>query len=301
MSPRLVLINPSAAGGRAGVLAPQVRAWLRSQAVPVPLIESKCVAQALATLDGLPPASRVVLVGGDGSVHRMLPMLLARGHTLGLVPMGSGNDCARALRLHRLSWREALAWALSGPARRIDTGELRVAGASDSIPFVSSLAAGFDAAVARRATAAPRWLRGMPRYLAATLAELSTLRHCTVRVTADGRAVHAGPAIFASTLNTSTYGAGMPAVPLARTDDARLDLLVAGAFGRLGALGMLPLLATGRHLRHPRVTTLRFAHLQLESDRPLSLAADGEPLAPADRFEVQVRPASLSVVAGAAR
>lgn len=289
------MLNPSAAGGRAARLAGPVREWLAVHAPRVPLIESDSIERARATLQCLPARSRVVLVGGDGTVHQMLPVLLTHRHTLALVPVGSSNDTARALGLHRMAWPQALALALSGTPRRIDTGEI-ITGRS-RVPFVSSLAAGFDAAVAGRAATGPVWLSGMPRYVWATLGELAALRRWEVRITLDGRFRHAGALLFASTLNTPSYGAGMPAVPHARFDDTRLDLLVAGRFGRLGVLAMLPRLATGRHLRHPRVATRAFDSMQLQSTPALPLAADGEPLPAADAFEVRVRAASLSLVA----
>jgi diacylglycerol kinase family enzyme len=88
----------------------------------------------------------------------------------------------------------------------------------------------------------------------------------------------------------------MPAAPGARVDDGALQLLRVGAFGRPGALGMMPLLLSGHHLRHPRVQLARFQRLRLTGAGPVPLAADGEPLAPAMHIEVRVRPAALGVV-----
>ena len=294
MPSSVVLLNPAAAGGRAARLAGPIADWLAQHAPGVPLVESDSIERALATLRCLPARCRVVLVGGDGTLHQMLPALLTHRHTLGLVPVGSGNDLARSLGLHRLAWPQALALALAGTPRRIDTGELLVAGRW--VPFLSSLAAGFDAAVAQRASAGPAFLRGMPRYAWATLAELAALRRWQLRITIDGTPGPALDTLFASSLNTPSYGAGMPAVPQARPDDGRLDLLLAGHFGRLGVLRMLPLLMAGRHLGHPQVRTRRFEVMQVDSTPALPLAADGEPLAAASRFTVQVKPASLSVV-----
>ena len=293
----LVLLNPSAAGGRAARLAGPMREWLARHSSAVPLIESDGIARARATLQCLPARSRVVLVGGDGTLHHMLPALLTHRHTLGVVPVGSGNDAARAFGLRSLAWPQALELALTGAARRVDIGELHVG--AGRVPFVSSLAAGFDAAVAQRAQDGPAWLAGRPRYVRATLRELAALRRWSVRLAFDGAALDAQPArslLFASTLNTPTYGAGLPAVPDASIDDGRLDLLVAGRFGRAGVLRMLPLLMRGRHLGHAQVALRRFDALRVQADPALPLAADGEPLPAATRFEVRVRAAGLSVV-----
>ncbi|WP_158219805.1 diacylglycerol kinase family protein [Ideonella sp. A 288] len=289
-----MLLNPQAAGGRAARLLPRVQAHLSRHAPGATLQCFHSADEALAWLRSRPRGSRVVLAGGDGTVHRMLPALLVRGHQLGLLPCGTGNDTARAFGVHRLAAEDALDLALRAEARAIDIGEV-VCGAACT-PFVSSLAAGFDAAVAQRALQAPGWLRGLPRYLAATFAELAALRRFGVEAWVDGQPRPLGDTLFASTLNTRSYGSGMPAAPAARIDDGRLDLLVAGRFGTVGALAMMPLLLAGLHLRHPRVRALPFTTLRLRADPPLPLAADGEPLPDATELTVRVRPAALMAV-----
>ncbi|MCW5665618.1 MAG: hypothetical protein KIT35_17460 [Piscinibacter sp.] len=293
--PTMVLLNPRAAGGRAAALAGPMRDWLAGHAPGVALVESDSIERSRATLQCLPRSSRVVLVGGDGTLHHMLPVLLTHRLALGIVPLGSGNDTARALRVDTLAWPEALELALNGPTRRMDVGELMTP--RRQVPFISSLAAGFDAAVGQRALVAPRALTGLPRYLWATFAELAGLHHHRLRVVADGQLRHEGEALFASVLNTPSYGSGMPAAPAARVADGQLDLLLAGPLGRVEALAMLPRLLKGTHLRSGKCQTWRFQQLRVESADELPLAADGEPLPPLRSFEVRLRASAISVVA----
>jgi diacylglycerol kinase family enzyme len=228
----------------------------------------------------------------------MLPALLARGCELGLVPLGSGNDIGRALGVAGRAWPDALAHALVATATAIDLGELAFDGRR--VPFASSLTAGFDSSVSLRALRAPRRLRGLQRYLWATLVELAALRTCTLRVEADGTLVHDGTALFASVLNTPSYGGGMPVAPAARLDDGRLDLLVAGRFGRIGAAAMLPRLLAGRHLSHPRVLARSVVSIAATSSVAVPLAVDGEALGAATGWKVRVLPAALRAVRGVA-
>ena len=290
----LVLLNPQARGGRARRLEPLLRAAVAVQAPQAMVAAPGSVADALALLHAQPRGGRVVLAGGDGTLHQMLPALLARELELGLIPAGSGDDSARAFGLRGWPWPRALAQALSAPAVAVDVGE--VITPQETRPFVSSLGAGFDAAVAQRALQGPAWLRGMPRYLLATLREVAHLRRFSLRVSVDGQLLHEGDTLFASTLNTPSYGGGMPAVPAARFDDGRLDLLLAGRFDRVGTLLMLPRLLTGHHLGHPEVQCRSFTRLCIEADVPLPLAADGEAMAAASRVEVRVLPRALKVV-----
>jgi len=289
----LILLNPNAGSGRALRLAPQIDAWARVHHAQPRLHVANGVDDALAALRALRDGSRVAVVGGDGTVHKLLPALIERHHMLGIVACGTGNDTARALGVHRLKWPAALEFALSAAPQAIDAASVRTA--DMRCAFISSLAAGFDAAVAIRALATARALPGTLRYLWATLAELRALRCHRLRVECDGAVVHDGDALFASALNTPSYGSGMPAIPHAGIDDARLDLLLAGRFGRAGTLLMLPLLLSALHLRHPRVRTQPFTTLRVHADSPLPLAADGEPLAAATEFEVTVLAGALTV------
>lgn len=290
----LVLLNRRAGGGRAAALEAPLRQWLAAERPLASCAAPASLAEAQALVASRPPGSRVVVVGGDGTLHRLLPALLQRQHELALVPAGSGDDTARALGLHALPWHEALRHALDAPSTPTDLGEARTA--HEQRPFISSLAAGFDAAVAQRALQGPAALTGLPRYLWATLRELAALKRHRLRIAVDGVGWYDGPALFASTLNTPSYGSGMPAVPGARMTDGRLDLLLAARFGRLGALAMLPRLLAGRHLGHAQVATVPFRSLRIVCSTPMPLAADGEALAAAAEVEVEVRPGALRVV-----
>lgn len=290
----LVLLNRRAGGGKAAALEAPLRQQLADERRQASFAAPATLAEAQALIEAWPSGSRVVLVGGDGTLHRLLPALLARGHELALIPAGSGDDTARALGLRGLPPAAALSHALDAPSLPVDLGEVRTA--HERRPFISSLAAGFDAAVAQRALHGPAALTGLPRYLWATLRELAALRQHRLRIDVDGSRWYDGPALFASTLNTPSYGSGMPAVPGARTTDGRLDLLLAARLGRLGVLGMLPRLLAGRHLGHAQVATASFTTLRIASDTPLPLAADGEALQAASEVEVEVWPGVLRVV-----
>ncbi len=295
-----VLLNPHAGGGRAAALERPLRAWLQQYAPQVELWTCPDAVRARHKLLSIGQGWRVMVVGGDGSLDQLLPAILHAKHELALVPYGSGNDSARALGLYRAPWQRALAHALTGPVGLVDVGELRYAnGAEDCrVPFLSSCTAGFDSSVGLRALLGPRWLRGMPRYLLATARELVHLRNWQVEVVADGTTAYLGRALFASVLNTPTFGSGMPAVPHARIDDGRLDLLVAGGFGRVSTLAMLPRLLVGRHLGHPRVHTQGFTSLRLTSTQPIPLATDGEYRGESCTAEVVVLAQALQVVRG---
>ena len=293
---RCVLLNPHAQGGRAAAWLPRLQAALPPDVV---LHAPRDLVDALALLQTLPERSRVVAVGGDGTLNRWLPAVLQRGHELGVVAMGTGNDVARSLGLHGRAPLASLVHALNADPRPMDVGcaeWMDPQGREYRVLFLSSFTAGFDSAVVLRTLSGPRWLSGLPRYVWATLVELAHLQTWRLDVMANGKHLHSGPALFASSLNTPTFGSGMPATPAARTNDGLLNLLLAGQFTRLGALAMLPRLLTGTHLGHSRIRTRAFDSLTVSSDPDLPLAADGEFLGHARQLKLSVLPSALAVV-----
>jgi diacylglycerol kinase family enzyme len=293
----LILINPHAAGGRARRLLLPLNEWLTSLglAIKPDVVMPESLNEAHQEIGKRPLGSKIVVVGGDGTLNQMLPSLLTGKHVIGLVPYGSGNDCARAWGLHKLSWKEALEFGLNGEASAIDVGQIQL-NHRDLHYFHSSLAVGFDASVGNRALAGPKFLRGLPRYLLATLRELVHLKNWYLKVQADGHVVQEGECLLASTLNTPTYGGGMPAVPHAMVNDGKLNLLVGGRFNRLQTLLMLPRLLIGKHLGHSRIQCVAFTEATLTCPEPVPVAADGETLGLATHLQINVLPDALHVV-----
>lgn len=294
----VVLLNPHAQSGRLGKRRPLIEACLTRWSPGAELHVSQSVDHALRTIASLDKGRRVLVVGGDGSLNRLLPALLEGGHTLGIVAHGSGNDTARAVGAPWRDWQACLKGSLAGPGMRMDLGEARIDG--EWLPFVSSVTFGFDSVVGTRAQRSPSWLRGMPRYLLATLAELANLPHWHMQIQVDGREVWSAPTLLASTLNTPNYGGGIPAVPHARFDDGMLDVLLAPQLGKAEVLGLLQKMTTGQHLTDPRIQTHAYRKLRIQSDRLLPVLLDGECRGSSRDLEIRVRPAALEVVGGEA-
>lgn len=295
MSSILVLLNPHAGGGRALRFEPEIRARIRTDHPGVRFVVTESIQAARALIGDTAADARIVLVGGDGTVNRMLPALLGSKRELAVVPLGSGNDIARALGLHKLTWQQALAHAIAAPASSMDVGQ--VAFDDRTVPFLACCTSGFDSAVALRALNGPRWLRGLPRYLLATLRELAAFRLWNLIVHSDDKPLRAGIALSASALNTPTFGSGIPITPQASINDGLLDLIVAGRFTRFSTLVMLPKLLIGRHLPNARIHTSTFQKMQIDAQPAVPLAVDGEYIGKTTHLVVRVLPAALQVVA----
>ncbi len=292
-----LIVNPSAGRGRGLVHLDAVIEALTAGGRPLEVLRSETAGHARRLVDAVPDGGTVVAMGGDGTVHELLPACLARDLRIGVVPCGSGDDFAFALGIPRDDPLAAVATVLAGHERRVDVGLV------DGHPFVNTFGSGFDADVARRVIAAPSYVRGLGRYLYGILTAMRDFSLATVRVEvedADGRrTAFEGPALMVAVQNGPRAGGSFLLAPGASVEDGLLDVVVAGAFGRLGTLGILPKLMRGAHLGHPKVARFPARAVTLTWSRPMPVQMEGEIQPPRARFEVELRPRALRVLAPA--
>jgi diacylglycerol kinase family enzyme len=161
---------------------------------------------------------------------------------------------------------------------------------------------GLDAEIARRANRLPRWIRRRGGYLLSLVPALSGFEPLRVTVQAaepgtsgvfDTR--HNGPAIVVAFANAPAYGDGIKIAPRAQLDDGKLDICVVGNLGKARLLRLFPSVFSGSHLSIPEVTYSQTDRLQLETERPMDVYADGEYVCRTP-VEVSVERAALRVI-----
>jgi diacylglycerol kinase (ATP) len=290
-----LIVNPTAGRGRGLPLVAAAAERLRAAGHDVAVLETTAAGHARAHAHALPAGSTVVAVGGDGTVHEVLPACLERQHLLGLLPAGSGDDFAHALGMSRRDPAAAVAVLIAGRERRVDVGIV------NGEPFVNAFGAGFDADVARRIVGAPHAFRGLGRYLYGIVTAMRDFRLATVRIAVDdgtgARTAFDGKALLVSVQNGPRTGGSFLFAPGASVDDGALDVVVAGDFDRLGTFGILPKVMRGAHLGHPRVHRIAARSVDLAWSTPMAAHAEGELLTPAASFAVTLRPRALRVLA----
>jgi len=153
-----LVINPAAGRGRVGGMVAQIDEMARrmGQGKGLEVVVTRNPNHATEVAASAPAGSRVVAVGGDGTIHEVIRGLAGSDKALAVVPIGSGNDFARMVGLKGIGLEAALQLAFQGEAGTVDLGMV------NEHPFGASLGLGFDAAVARKAFTAPRFLTGLP-------------------------------------------------------------------------------------------------------------------------------------------
>jgi diacylglycerol kinase (ATP) len=257
-------------------------------------------------LQGLPASSSdadaILIFGGDGTIHRQLSALVRLQLPVLVVPTGSGNDFARALRLR--SPRDSLnAWrgfeSLKIQAQSIDLGVIVPKARPECIHYFCCVAGcGLDSAVTRRANQMPRWLRGHGGYALALLPLVFKLPALSISMRlsqfkGDSSTESEKLTLLAAFANTRFYGDGMRIAPEADFTDGKLDVCLISTLSPFYLACLFPTVYFGRHLLSPKVEYSKAERALVQTETPAEIYADGE-------FVCET-PAEISVAAGALR
>ena len=233
--------------------------------------------------------TRVVLVGGDGSLHAAANAPLRRLPELALVPAGRANNIARALGIP-LEQEDALSVAAGRPARPLDA--LRVTTPDRLIYALEAVSAGFQADA--RAGYDSDNSADLRQGVAAFLRALVRYRPYAAAVRLSGGVLSSGSAAQLFFSNLPDFGFGFEVDPGADPGDGRFETIAIAARSRRRLLWLLAAARRGRHIGQQGVSRLnaRFARVM----EPLPLVADSVPLG-VTTATVTVEPGRLRVAA----
>ena len=273
MSAIRFLVNPGARHGAARAAVDRVR--VLAGRLGVGLVVSRRVEDLAnqarkAAEEGI---ERLLVVGGDGTMHHAVQGLAGTSTAIAAIPTGTGNDLARALGVPQ-GLEAAVRYALTAPVRPVD---LIRTGSSVCVGYVGM---GFDAEVARIANRIRRF-RGPWIYPWAALRTLIGFAPPIARISWDGGEAGAsfeGPIMLVDAANLPTYGGGMQIAPSAEIDDGLLDLVIVKAVSGLTFLRVFPKVYKGGHVGHPSFVTARARQVEMELSEEMELFGGGEPI-----------------------
>lgn len=283
-----VVANPAAGRGGASDVAPRLRAALEGRVggVAVRWTEPDADSAVQAAQAAKRGCTHVVAVGGDGTVSGCTDALAGGDVVLAVVPVGTGNDFARAVGATADVGRVADAVA-AGSTRAVDVGRL------GDRRFANVLGLGLDGAVARRVDGYRRFRLGAYAWGAVREAVGFDPFPLTME-TPEGRVE--GTTLLAGVANGPDVGGGFRLAPGASVDDGLLDAYRFGAVGVLSRLRYLPRVRRGTHGSLDVVSQRPVTSVAFVLDEPVPAHLDGEPrLLEPGRHEVHVEPGALQV------
>jgi diacylglycerol kinase (ATP) len=286
----LVLVaNGSASGlGRSHTALQAARRALALHGVRVETFRTESVAELASVWPDF-GERRVVLLGGDGTVHAAANLPLGPPE-LALLPAGRANNIARALGIP-LDLRAAAELASTGRARPIDLISAR----SDTRTYlaVEGVSVGLHA-VARASYRAPNSADAA----AALRSGLSALRGfdgVALCVSSDGapEMLSVGQLFVA---NLPLYAFGLRVAPAARPDDRLLDVVALPWRGRAQVVPTLLRLRRGTHLDRPGTRAWTAGRVRIATGGRSPVIADTTNLGTGP-VTLEAAPGALSLVA----
>ena len=291
-----LFLNPAAGRGRAGKRGARIRELLDECDFPLEVHLSQDVGnleeQVRDCVDR--GGRRIVVVGGDGSVHEATNGIMrASGDAvLGVIPSGTGNDFAKAAGI-TLDWEHATRLL----AERIVAGERPRSvdvGKMNDRYFANGAGVGFDARVTRIARSYRLPIGDFVYLLAIFRGMAEGIETPHMRISTDSN-VHTGPVTLANVASGPWIGGMFNIVPTAKNDDGKFDLLIVEPVSRPRILALLPKLMSGKHMDEKEITHEAVTRILIESDEPVDSHLDGEMQPMQTRFEIELLPGALSL------
>ena len=286
MNDFIIIANPISGKGRAKSVAEQAHTALTESGRRGQLVFTSASGDAKrlaheATSDGI---RFVIVCGGDGTLHEVVNgIATVPDVVLGVLPCGRGNDFAAAIGVP-LKSEAAIANLLSGTAIHVDLGRCYPNNTVETISesrtehyFTTIATCGYDTEVSRRAAKGTPLFAGTASYALAAVETLFYYEPPFVHLEGDF-GTYEGLILLAATGITNRYGGGFQIVPNARIDDGLFDVCIIRPVSSLTVLRLLVTLFWGGHVSHPAVSMHQTRTLTIETETPLLLYADGEPM-----------------------
>lgn len=274
----LVVANPISGQGRAMHHRHEIEAVLRRHGLDFDFAISEHPGHAidLARAAVERGCRHVLAVGGDGTVNECANGIF-RQHaastaevTLGVMPIGTGNDWARTHRIPK-DYAAVAALMASGASRLQDVG-IATFGSGSERHFINVAGLGFDAHVVE---ALPDRTLGPLAYLVGLAKGLLGYRAVSLGLTFAERRIDTRAFVLFFAIGRYC-GSGMNVAPLAEVDDGLFDITLIQDLSRWEVLKSLRMLFDGTLLSHPKVLALREAAAAVESASTQPVEADGE-------------------------
>ncbi|GAB2865386.1 diacylglycerol/lipid kinase family protein [Nocardioides pacificus] len=300
MDPLLVITNSDAGTSDEETLQGALDVLRREASVEVAATSNP------GELDGVlhrAASRRIVVAGGDGSLHAVVAALHRRNQlkesVLGLIPLGTGNDFARGTGIP-LDVKEAAELVLHGKVTPLD---LIVDELGDIV--VNNVHAGAGAQASRRGH---RWKKrlgevgvgkvnlgrlGYP--IGAVLAAFQP-PHIRLRVEVDGVLVNDfdEPLLMVAVGNSSHVGGGTELTPDADPEDGKVDVMISRSTGLWARFAYVGHLRRGEHIERDDVLYLRGSEVSI-SGEDFWCSADGELYGPERQRTWHVERAAFSM------
>ena len=302
MKTNLLIINPTAGKGKGLHFYNSLKDKLTGLIPDLEIVLTSRKGHIREILEENQEIEALFVAGGDGTFHEVVNALSSPVEIpITLLPIGSGNDFARALGLRKKNPEQIIELWKNNSFFKVDVGEYiyREHGKSEAIKerFHNSCGSGFDAVVTHLSNQ-NRLLRGLVLYLYSVIKALFKYNSIDADATFDSSTRVTGKKLLIAVGNSETSGGGFKLTPGSSIRDGILKVVMAESLSVPSILYLLPKAIFGTHLTDPRVKVIDFTHCKINFLEPVIVQADGEILSTSiDEIEIHIVPEFLRMTA----
>ncbi len=309
MTQRAALIyNPSAGGGKASRRRRRVEACLAGKGIGYDIYVTSSEEHLVETARKLVHRYHVIIgAGGDTTINIIATEIIRNGryNVLGIIALGSVNDLARELKVHRLE--QAVNAIHFNINRAIDVGSVTSPNNGKPSYFLVSASLGLGVLVNRYVDI---WMRKHPffsSFRSATqgTAAMSGIHQAfknkevpmefTLETAADNHDVVSPLVVFS---NTASFGGNFRPSPTACLQSGKLDCCIFNADSFVNVFKASMNVRMQKHLERNYMSVVRDTSFKLHSGNPLEFQLDGEITLFDGEAEVTILPGALNMLTG---
>ncbi|TDL77980.1 diacylglycerol kinase [Peribacillus frigoritolerans] len=213
----------------------------------------------------------VIAAGGDGTVNEVVNGLadLEKRPQLGVIPVGTTNDFARAIGIPRDNILTAVDSILAGEARAIDIGRV------NGHYFVNIAGGGRLTELTYEVPSKLKTVLGQLAYYLKGIEMLPSIRPAEVEIEYDGKLFKGEIMLFLVSL-TNSVGGFEKLAPDSKLNDGMFDLLILKKANLADFIRVASLALRGEHISDSNIIYTTANRVKVISAQKMQLNLDGE-------------------------
>lgn len=212
----------------------------------------------------------VIAAGGDGTLYEVINGMAEKAHRppLGIIPLGTTNDFARALNVPR-NWEGAVDVILQQHARAIDVGKM------NQRYFINIAGGGSLTELTYEVPSKLKTMLGQMAYYMKGIEKLPRLRPIELYIQTPEGDMHEEVMLFLIS-NSNSVGGFERLAPDASLSDGLFDVLILKKCNLAEFIRVASLALRGEHLDDPNIIYMQTNSIQVTSPDYVQINLDGE-------------------------
>lgn len=213
----------------------------------------------------------IIAAGGDGTLNEVVNGMAGLDNLppLGIFPMGTTNDFARAMGISK-RWEDYCDLVIENKTRPIDIGKV------NGRHFINIAGGGSLTELTYEVPSKLKTMIGQLAYYMKGIEKVASLSPTELIIRAEGHGVLEGEFMLFLIANSNSVGGFEKLAPDARIDDGLLDVIAVRKCNLAEFIRLLTMALRGDHFSDPRVVYFKTSRMEVTSPGLVQLNLDGE-------------------------